>query len=128
LPLSFGNHGIFVYTLPETDGSFSQWCFRWRTQKARRGLREEEVPPGNAKLIAYPTGIGGKTCAYLYPPRRGYVFEVGARTLNAPPELSVADEKQRVLEVRRMTPTLDVEAIDNVPARPPLVRWRSPQM
>ena len=74
-PLSFGSHGIFVYTSPKAMALFSQLVFQVVRWKARRGLREEEVlPRAGAKLIARQTGIRGETYAYWYLRRQGYVF------------------------------------------------------
>ena len=145
---------------------------RW---KARRGLRDEQLPTsGEATLVARRTGVRGETFAYWYLRRHGYVFvarnyspltakgeldlvgydgetlafvEVRTRTireeLTALPELSVTEEKQRLLirtakyflserHIREGPMRIDVLAIDNEPGRSPVVRLHidafSPQM
>jgi putative endonuclease len=154
---------------------FSRLIFQVVRWKARRGLREDEVPsPSDERRVARQTGMRGETYAYWYLRRHGYVFvarnysprsakgeldlvgydgatlafvEVRARTvrdeLTALPELSITEEKQRVLvrtakrflaerHVGECPVRFDVVAIDNEPGHPPVVRLHkdafSPQM
>src|SRR5438874_2732720 len=54
---------------------FSNLMFQAVHWAARRGLREEESFPSDAKkLEARRTGIRGETYAYWYLRRQGYIF------------------------------------------------------